>query len=66
MHRLKGHFQLAHRYVWITWQGFPLVWALGVAGVVDGPTRENLYAVCDLLAKFLPVSMYLSLLDVRY
>lgn len=66
MKRLETHFWLAHNYVWVTWQGFPLVWALGVAGVVGGATRENLYSVCDLFAKFLPVSMYLSLLDVRY
>ena len=66
MHRLESHFRLANRYVWVTWQFFPLVWALGMAGIVDGRTRENLFSFCDLLAKFLPVSMYLSLLDVRY
>ena len=27
---------------------------------------DDRYVVCDLFAKFLPVSMYLSLLDVRY
>ena len=39
---------------------------LAACGLIGGDTRELLYAFCDLCAKFLPVSMYLSLLDVRY
>jgi len=66
MRRLETHFRWAKRYVWASWHGFPLTWALGASGLVDGRTRESLYSVCDAFAKFLPVSLYLSMLDTRY
>jgi hypothetical protein len=66
MRRLETHFLWAKRYVWASWHGFPLTWALGASGLVDGSTRESLYSVCDAFAKFLPVSLYLSMLDTRY
>jgi hypothetical protein len=66
LRRLELHFRWANRYVWLSWHGFPLVWALGAAGFVNGDTREGLYAICDVFAKFLPVSIYVSMLDVRY
>lgn len=61
----QNNFQFAFWYVWISWHAFPIVWALGCAGLVDAPTRETMYLLCDLMAKFLPVSIYLSLLAVQ-
>jgi len=58
------YFRAAICYVHVTWHVFPLVYALGAFGVVDGEVRESLYSLGDLLAKFLPVSMYLSLISV--
>jgi len=66
LRRIALHFRCARLYVFASWHGFPIVWALGVSGVIDGEMREMLYAICDVLAKFLPVSTYLSMLDVRY
>jgi len=58
------YFRAAIWYVLVTWHVFPLVYALGAFGVVGGEVRESLYSLGDLLAKFLPVSMYLSLISV--
>ena len=60
----RRQFMWARRYVWVTWHGFPLVWGLGAAGIVGSEMREYLWMACDLAAKFLPVSMYISLLSV--
>jgi len=65
MRRLETIFRWAQRYVWASWHGFPLTWALGASGLVDGSTREALYSGCDLFAKILPVSLYLSMLDTH-
>lgn len=61
---LHRQFLLARRYLWLSWHSFPIVWLLGAFGAVDGEQREVLFTVGDLLAKFLPVSMYLALLAV--
>jgi len=61
---LHRQFVWARRYLWVTWHSFPLVWLLGAFGLVDGETREVLFTLADLMAKFLPVSMYLALLAV--
>jgi len=59
---LAKYFRGAHWYVWISWHGFPLAYAVGSTGVLGSAGRERLFVVCDLLAKFLPVSTYMALL----
>lgn len=59
---LQRHFRWARTYVWLSWHGFPFIWVLGACGLISAEHRELLYVCCDLAAKFLPVSIYLSLL----
>lgn len=58
------HFMWASRYVWVTWHFFPLICLFGGAGLVSAQTREIMFSLCDLTAKFLPVSIYFSLLQL--
>jgi len=53
-------FKWAVRYIWLTWHGFPLVWALSALGLMGSSQREFLFMVCDLAAKFLPVTFFLN------
>lgn len=59
---LAVRFKLSRLYVIATWLSFPTVWMLGAFGLVSSDGREGLFMLCDFLAKFLPVSVYLSLL----
>ena len=62
---LQNQFRMAKAYIWYSWHSFPLVWALGAMGLVGSDWRERLFVLSDILAKFLPVSLYVSLLSVR-
>jgi len=62
---LRWKFCVANRYVWVTWHLYPWVVALGACGLFDGETREYLFTLCDVAAKFLPVSVYFTLVDHR-
>jgi len=62
---LSRQFTGALWYVRISWLTFPLVWALAIFGYIGTERREQLYTACDLAAKFLPVSIYISLLSLQ-
>lgn len=62
---LHWQFCVTNRYVWVTWHFFPLIVGLGACGLYDGQTREYLFTLCDVAAKFLPVSVYFTLVDHR-
>ena len=59
--RIAAQLERAAVFFTVAWHGFPLVWGAGVLGVV-GDARVRLgYVLCDVVAKFLPASIYVSL-----
>ena len=60
-HCIAAQLERAAVFFTVAWHGFPLVWGAGVLGVV-GDARVRLgYVLCDVVAKFLPASIYVSL-----
>lgn len=47
-------------YLVLAWHGFPAVWMANVLGKAPPRQIEVGYVVCDVLAKFLPPSLYLA------
>ena len=59
--RIAAQLERAAVFFTVAWHGFPLVWGAGVLGAV-GDARVRLgYVLCDVVAKFLPASIYVSL-----
>ena len=59
--RIAAQLERAAVFFTVAWHGFPLVWGAGVLGVA-GDARVRLgYVLCDVVAKFLPASIYVSL-----
>ena len=47
-------------YLFCAWHTFPVVWATELLGGVSPQGARMGYLVADVLAKFLPVSLYIS------
>lgn len=52
-------------YLVLAWHGFPLVWTANVLGKATRTQIEIGYIICDVLAKFLPPSLYLTVATSR-
>lgn len=53
-------FRAIKRYVCVGYHAFPLAWALGYVGMLEGRGMRLLLMCCDTIAKFLPISLYIS------
>ena len=58
-----AQFSAARVYIFVTWHLFPLAWLLGAFGFLSSSSREMLFMGFDILAKLLPVSVYMQLLS---
>jgi hypothetical protein len=68
---------MVRMYVYMTWHAFPAVWAAAAYGRLDSNLmtdairrldsngRESLFVLCDLCAKILPVSVFLTMVSVN-
>jgi len=57
---LAFKFRAVAAYFLIAWHVFPTVWALSLLGLLT-PLQGRLgYLFCDVLAKFLPITLYMS------
>jgi len=57
-------FYAVRMYVVVSWHTFPIIWAAAILGLITSDQREFAYALGDLFAKLLPVSIYLGILGV--
>ena len=58
---LAARLRRARLFFVVAWHGFPAVWAAGALGFVDAEGVRLGFVACDVLAKFLPASIYVSL-----
>ena len=63
--RISLQFWLVRMYVYMTWHAVPTVWAAAAYGRLDSNGRESFFVLCDLCAKILPVSVFLTLVSVN-
>ena len=59
--RIAAQLERAALFFAVAWHGFPLVWGAGVLGLAADQHARLGYVLCDVLAKFLPASIYVSL-----
>jgi bacteriorhodopsin len=52
-------------YLVLAWHSFPIVWTANVLGKATRTQIEIGYIICDVLAKFLPPSLYLTVATSR-
>eukprot|EP00310_Coccolithus_braarudii_P002964 CAMPEP_0183360580 /NCGR_PEP_ID=MMETSP0164_2-20130417/55625_1 /TAXON_ID=221442 /ORGANISM="Coccolithus pelagicus ssp braarudi, Strain PLY182g" /LENGTH=295 /DNA_ID=CAMNT_0025534977 /DNA_START=104 /DNA_END=991 /DNA_ORIENTATION=+ len=55
-HRLRG-MQL---YLLVAWHAFPVVWSVDQLGWLDHGATRTAYFISDVIAKLLPISIYLT------
>jgi hypothetical protein len=59
---LAGRLANVRAFFFVSWHLFPLVWAAGCSGALADVHLRLGYVACDVVAKFLPVSLYVSLM----
>jgi bacteriorhodopsin len=59
-HNLRGRFRAIAFYLLFVWHIFPVVWAAGLLGWLSPHSMRVGYVICDVFAKFLPATLYLS------
>ena len=57
---LVVRFSALKSFVVFSWHLFPFVWFLGYLGLVNSMQVRLGLLICDVIAKFLPVSLYIS------
>ena len=57
-------FQALALYLVITFHAFPAIWVVCRLGWLDLPGKRNAEFCCDIIAKLLPVSLYLTIANM--
>ena len=57
---LSFRFRAIAVYLGVAWHMFPVVWALEIGGATTANGARFGYVIADVLAKFLPVTLYVS------
>ena len=64
---LRFRFRAVAAYLLFVWHSFPLVWFLDVIGVLTPHQSRMGYVIADVLAKFLPINLYITaVLEPRF
>lgn len=58
--RANSRLNMILIYIMVVWHIFPVAWLLGFVGAINSEQLQLAYGVLDTLAKFLPVSLYIS------
>jgi len=59
-HNLRSRLRGIAFYLLCTWHVFPAIWAAGLIGWLTPHSMRVCYVVSDVLAKFLPATLYIS------
>ena len=57
---LRFRLRAIATYLLLSWHAFPLVWGLDTLGLLSPFASRMGYLIADVLAKFLPITLYFS------